>query len=126
MAAHNVFWNRFQAKADKHLYYLSGKLKSAGLIHSRFVDRWHVTNIIKVVGDPAIPVTKTHDFLTIFSHEELSPVYGIFTVLCPELKLKLPSPPVPELPPPVTEQPPSPEVSLELLSTGTGVIIDAE
>ena len=121
IAVHNVYWNRFQAKTDKHLYYLSGKLKSAGLVHSRFVDRWHITNIIKVAGNPAIPVTTTHDFLTIFSPEELIPVYGIFTVLCPELKQKLTPPPVPQLPPPVPDLPPSPEVPDGPLVAGSGV-----
>ena len=116
MADHTIYWNRFQTKSDKQFDYLASKLKRAGLIHSSFIDRHHLTNILNNSNEKPFPLTQSSDLLTLFTPEELLSVQDVVIRYFPEL----------EIPPPV----PSVEVEpastpIELLSRSGGKIIDA-
>ena len=108
MSKHGIYWNRFQAKPDKHLYFLCGKLKAAGIIHARFIDRWHVTNLVRSSSEPPIPVTKPSDLLQLFCKENEIQLHAVLKQHCPEMSL-------PELTPPI-----------ESVPSSVGNIIDAE
>ena len=114
MAEHGVYWSRFQSKHDKFIYFLCGKFKAAGLIHARFVDRFHVSNILLSATDAPISITDASDFLAIFSPEDLYKMRAVFSEHCPNLLL--PEPDLALL---------APEPETEMRSRPGGVIIDA-
>ena len=85
MNATRIYWNRFQTREDKNLNFLCGQLKRAGLIHSKFVDRFHLTNILSSSGSNPIPITGIDDLVDVFQPAILTKVNSIIRQHFPEL-----------------------------------------
>ena len=64
-----IFWNRFQISSDRQIFRISSILRRKGLIYDLFVDKNHLTNIIRHEGDYPVAVFDIELFATIFHGE---------------------------------------------------------
>ena len=65
-----IFWNRFQISSDRQIFRICSILKKEGHIFHLFVDKNHVTNIVKDNGDHPIAVNELESFSNIFSGDQ--------------------------------------------------------
>ena len=72
-----VFWNRYQTKDDCTISFICGQLRKAGLIHSSFIDKWHITNVLTFKTSHPVPITNLADFVDIFTADVYTQVNAI-------------------------------------------------
>ena len=51
MKKERIYWNRFQISSDRQIFRISSILRRKGLIYDLFIDKNHLTNIIRHEGD---------------------------------------------------------------------------
>ena len=61
-----IFWNRFQISSDRQIFRISSILRKKGHVFDIFIDKNHLTNVIKREGDYPVAITDIEMFATIF------------------------------------------------------------
>ena len=64
-----IYWNRFQISSDRQIFRICSILRKKGLIYDLFIDKNHLTNIIKNEGDYPTAIPDIELFSTIFHSE---------------------------------------------------------
>ena len=62
----SVYWNRFQISSDRQIFRICSILKKKGMVSELFVDKNHLTNIVKTEGDYPTAITDIELFATVF------------------------------------------------------------
>ena len=81
------FWNRYQTKHDLTIGFICNQLRKAHLIHSYFIDKWHVTNVLTTQNSFPVPITNFEDFVDIFTPDVYTKVNAILHQHLPDHSL---------------------------------------